>query len=348
MGITKEKFGVNKEGKEVFAYTISNSKGMSATVIQYGAILTKLMVPDKDGKVDDIVLGYDTIEPYFENGSFFGATIGRSANRIADAKCTIDGVEYQLAVNDGPNNLHTEYEKGMHKKYWEAQVEDDRNAVTFFTTEKDMECGFPGNLDMAVTYTVTEDNELKISYLGSSDKKTLINCTNHTYFNLAGHTAGTIEDNTMWIKASHYTPVVAGAIPTGEIAPVAGTVFDFTTAKVIAEDINKDIEQLTLVQGFDHNWVIDKETKGIELVAKVCDPKSGRAMEVYTDLPGIQFYAGNCIADTVGKNGQKYTKRNALCLETQYYPNSVNQENFISPVYDANQQYATTTVYKFI
>lgn len=346
MGVTKEKFGVTKDGKEIFAYVITNKNGMSAKVIQYGAILTELKVPDKNGKIDDLVLGYDTLEPYYENGSFFGATVGRSANRIANAKITIDGTEYQLAVNDGPNNLHTDFDNGMHKKYWEAK--EDGDSVTFFVTEKDLENGFPGNLDMAVTYTVTDENELKISYLGASDKKTVINCTNHTYFNLAGHNSGNIEDHKLWLKASHYTPVVAGAIPTGEIAPVEGTVFDFTKEKTIGDDINKDIEQLKLVQGYDHNWVIDKDTKGIELIATVVDEKTGRKMEVYTDLPGVQFYAGNCISDTVGKEGCKYTKRSALCLETQYYPNSANQEGFIKPIFDANQQYATTTVYKFV
>lgn len=347
MGITKEKFGTTKEGKDVYAYVISNSKGMSAKVIQYGAILTELFVPDKNGKAVDVVLGYDTLEPYYENGSFFGATVGRSANRIADAKFSIDGVEYQLDVNDGPNNLHSHFDKGMHKQFWEAK-EDSDNAVTFFYTEDDMTNGFPGKLDMAVTYAVTEENELKITYIGASDKKTLINMTNHSYFNLSGHDAGSIEDHKLWLNCPHYTPVVAGAIPTGEIAPVEGTVFDFTKDRVIGQSINDDVEQLKLVQGYDHNFVIDKKLKGIELIAKVTDDKSGRVMEVYSDLPGVQFYAGNCIADTVGKGGVTYTKRVGLCLETQYYPNSINQEGFIKPVFDANQEYNTTTVYKFV
>lgn len=347
MGITAEKFGTTKDGKEISAYVITNANGMKAKVISYGAILTELFVPDKDGKCVDVVLGYDTLEPYFENGSFFGATVGRSANRIKDAKFSIDGVEYQLDVNDGPNNLHTHMDNGMHKKVWEAKVDETENAVTFFISEEDGENGFPGKLDMAVTYTLTENNEIKISYVGESDKKTLINCTNHSYFNLSGHDAGDITDHKLYLKASHYTPVVAGAIPTGEIAPVEGTVFDFTKEMKVSEHIGDDVEQLKLVQGYDHNFVIDKDTKGIELVAKVTDDKSGRVMEVYTDLPGIQFYAGNCISDTVGKEGVKYTKRVGLCLETQFYPNSINQEGFIKPVFDAGQEYNTTTIYAF-
>ena len=348
MGIVKTSFGTTKDGKEINAYVISNSKGMSAKVIQYGAILTELFVPDKDGKAVDVVLGYDKLDAYYTNGSFFGATVGRSANRIADAKFVIDGVTYQLDVNDGPNNLHSHFDNGMHKKYWEAKEDSDENAVTFFMTEEDGTNGFPGKLDMAVTYAVTEENELKITYLGESDKKTLINMTNHTYFNLSGHDAGSITDHKLWLNASCYTPVVAGAIPTGEIAKVEGTVFDFTKERVIGQSINDDVEQLKLVQGYDHNFVVDKKEKGIELIATVTDDKSGRKMEVYSDLPGVQFYAGNCIADTVGKEGVTYTKRTGLCLETQYYPNSINQEGFIKPEFDAGEEYNTTTIYKFV
>lgn len=347
MGITKEKFGVTKDGKDIFAYTISNSKGMSAKVIDYGAILTSLVVKDKSGKDVDVVLGYDTLEPYFENGSFFGATVGRSANRIAGAKFTIDGKTYNLDVNDGPNNLHSHFDNGFHKLCWESK-EDGDMAVTFFITEEDGANGFPGKLDMSVTYTLTEDNEICISYMGVSDKKTLINCTNHTYFNLSGHDAGSIIDHKLQINAGKYTPVVAGAIPTGELADVTNTVFDFRQPKRIGDNIEDDVEQLKLVQGYDHNWVIDDADGKAKLIAKVIDDNSGINMEVYSDLPGVQFYAGNCIADTIGKDGVKYTKRCGLCLETQYYPNSVNQEGFPKPIFDAGQEYTTTTVYKFI
>lgn len=347
MGITKESFGKSKDGQEITAYTISNGKGVAATVINYGAILTKLIVPDKNGKEEDIVLGYDTVEPYFENGSFFGATVGRSANRIKDAKFEIDGVTYQLDVNDGPNNLHSHFDNGMHKKVWEAK-EDGEFAVTFFITEEDGCNGFPGKLDMSVTYTVTEENALCISYAGVSDKKTLINCTNHTYFNLSGHDSGNIHEQKMQIFASTYTPVVAGAIPTGERATVKGTPFDLLEPKKIGEEVDTDNEQLKLVQGYDHNFCVDNYDGKEKLIAKVFDDNSGRTMEVYSDLPGVQFYAGNCIADTVGKGGYTYTKRAGFCLETQYFPNSVNQEGFERPVFDAGQDYITTTVYKFV
>jgi len=348
MSITKESFGVMKDGTEITAYTIINGKGMEATVINFGAILTKLIVPNKAGEKADVVLGYDSLESYYDNSSFFGATIGRSANRIADAKFSIDGVEYKLVVNDGPNNLHTDFDKGIHKRAWEAKVDESSNSVVFFISEEDGETGFPGKMDLSVTYSVTEDNELKINYLGASDKKTLMNCTNHTYFNLSGHDSGDIHDEKLQLIAQRYTPVVAGAIPTGELASVKGTPFDFTEPKRIGDEIDTDNEQLKLVQGYDHNWVIDNYDGKMKKVALVIDEKAGRSMEVFTDLPGIQFYAGNCIADTVGKNGVKYTKRNALCLETQYFPNSINEAAFPQPVLDVGEQYNTTTVYRFI
>lgn len=348
MSIVKEFFGKTREDKEVFLYTLENSKGMKAKISTYGANLTALIVPDKNGKLDDVVLGYDTLEPYFENGSFFGATVGRCANRTAGAKFVIEGVTYQLDVNDGPNNLHSHFENGFHKQLWEAQEDESNNSVAFFYVSQDGETGFPGKLDISVTYTLTEENALEIHYYGISDKKTVINLTNHTYFNLAGHGSGKIEDELVWIKASHYTPVVPGAIPTGEIAPVAGTPFDFTDWRRVGDEVDSDYEQLTVVGGYDHNFVLDIESGKMDKIAEVKDPKSGRGMEVFSDLPGVQFYAGNFIGETVGKEGVNYGRRCGLCLETQYYPNSANQEGFPAPVFDAGQEYSTTTVYKFI
>ena len=347
MEIKKEGFGSTKEGQEVFLYTLQNQNGMQAKVTNYGAILTSLLLPDADGKLTDVVLGYDSVEPYEQNGSFFGATVGRSANRIAGAKFEIDGVTYQLDVNDGPNNLHSQFEIGFHKQIWEVKEDSGQNSVAFFYVSKDGEAGFPGTLDISVTYVLTEENALEIHYHGVSDRKTLINCTNHSYFNLSGHDAGNIEDHKLWLNATHYTPVVAGAIPTGEIAPVEGTPMDFTKQKRIGDEIESDFEQLKLVHGYDHNFVCDIETGHMEKIAEVTDEKAKRAMEVHSDLPGIQFYAGNCISDTVGKNGVTYTKRSGLCLETQYFPNSVNQEGFQSPIFDAGEEYQTTTIYKF-
>ena len=342
----KEVFGTTKEGKEVFLYTLKNKNGMEAQVIDYGAILVRLFVPDADGKLADVTLGYDKLEDYYTNGSFFGATIAPNANRIADAKFTIDGKTYQLDVNDGPNNLHSHFDLGSHKRVWDVEEADDRT-IRLSVQIGDGEMGFPGNKKLSITYTLTDENELRLDYHASTDQKTVLNPTNHAYFNLAGHDAGQIIDHVLWIKASHYTPVIQGAIPTGEIAPVAGTPLDFTKEKRIGDEIEADFEQLKLVSGYDHNFAIDDYNGELQLVAKVSEPVSGRTMKVYTDLPGIQFYAGNCIATTTGKEGVVYGVRNGFCLETDYFPNAVNQENFVSSVYGPDKDYTSTTIYQF-
>ncbi len=343
MSVETTQFGKTQLGKDIKLYTITNKNGMQAAVTNLGACLVKLIVANDKKEFKDVVLGFDTGEEYLVNGSFFGAIIGRSANRIADAKFTIDGTQYSLAVNDNANNLHTEFYKGMHKVLWNAVCKDDK--VEFSYHSPDMENGFPGNFDITVTYTLTDDNELVIDYDGVSDKKTLINMTNHAYFNLSGHDSGSIEDTELMINASGYTPVVAGAIPTGEIADVKGTVMDFTTPKTIGRDIRADYEQLKLVQGYDHNYAVDDYDGKSKLIARA--KADGRTMEVYSDLPGIQFYAGNCIAKQQGKGGVTYDVRTGFCLETQYFPNSVNDPAFIHPIFDAGQQYKTTTIYKF-
>lgn len=345
MSVTKTSFGKTKDGAEVYKYEISNSKGMKASVISYGAILTELFVPDKDGKAEDIVLGYDTLEPYFENGSFFGATVGPNANRIANATFTLNGVKYDLDVNDGPNNLHSHADLGYHKRVFDVQEND--SSVTFSLKDEDGCMGFPGNKDVKVTYEVTDENELKISYDVKSDKDTIINMTNHSYFNLTGHNSGRIEEHCLTLNASRYTPVLPGAIPTGELADVKGTVFDFTSPRRIGDDIDDDLMQLTLVQGYDHNWVIDNADGTMKKAAEVSAPGTSRVMEVYTDLPGIQFYAGNCIAPTTGKGGTKYDVRCGLCLETQFFPDTANEPGFPSAVFGPGREYKTTTVYKF-
>lgn len=343
MSVTTTQFGKTELGKDIMLYTIKNSKGMEAAVTNIGACLVNLIVPDKKGDLRDVVLGFDIGEAYLLNGSFFGATVGRVANRTANAQFAIDGVTYDLCVNDNANNLHSDFYKGMHKVLWNAELLD--NAVKFTYREADMTNGFPGNLDIAVTYTVTEDNEIKIDYEGVSDKKTIINMTNHTYFNLAGHKSGKILDTKLTLKASNYTPVVAGAIPTGEIAPVAGTVMDFTSAKPIGQEIEADFEQLKLVQGYDHNFVVDDYDGNMQLIATA--EAADMVMTVYTDLPGVQFYAGNCISPVEGKDGAFYDKRTGFCLETQYFPNSANDANFAKPEFDAGEVYKTTTIYKF-
>ena len=322
MGVVKEKFGTARNGKEVYAFTISNANGMQAKIINFGAILVSLLVPDKDGKPEDVVLGYDSLEEYYGNGSFFGATIGPSANRIGGASFEINGKAYQIDVNDGPNNLHSHMENGYHKQVWDA-VEGD-NSVTLTLEGKDGEMGFPGNKKITMVYSLSEDNALKLSYHVSADADTIVNLTNHTYFNLAGHKAGKIEDHLLQLHAGNYTPVVPGAIPTGEIQPVAGTPMDFTKMKPIGQDINADFEQLKLTLGYDHNFVIDGADGSLKEIAVAEDPKSGRKMKVFTTLPGVQFYAGNCIGEDTGKDNTPYGPRKGFCLETQYYPDNIH------------------------
>lgn len=343
MGVKVKRFGKTKEREDIFLYTIENKNGMKASVTNFGAILVELFVADDKGAFRDIVLGFGKGKKYYKNGSFFGATVGRNANRIANASCVIDGTKYQFPVNDGPNNLHTDFEAGCHMKLWDAEIIG--NAVKFTAVSPDMEAGFPGNLSMEVTYTLTDDNAIEISYNAVSDKKTVINMTNHTYFNFKGHDGGCIEDTELKLCCSKYTPVVQGAIPTGELADVTGTVFDFRQSKKIGDDIEAPERQLKLVKGYDHNFVID-DYDGKQKLAAVAKA-AGITMEVYTDLPGIQFYAGNCIAPQKGKEGVKYGPRCGFCLETQYFPDNVNQTNFKKAIYDAGEVYKTTTVYKF-
>lgn len=345
MSAEKALFGTMENGTEIYLYTLENKKGMKAQVTNYGAILVRLYVPDKNGNIEDVVLGYDRLEGYYGNAANYGATIGPNANRIAGAAFTLEGVTYHLDVNDGPNNLHSHLALGYHKKVWAAAEED--NGITFTLESPDGELGFPGNKKLTVTYTLTEDNELQIHYHGASDKNTIINMTNHTYFNLAGHGAGEIGGHILTLNAANYTPVVAGAIPTGEIVPVAGTPMDFTRPKRIGDEIDADFEQLALTGGYDHNWVLDGEAGTLRHIATVEEPESGRIMKAYTDLPGVQFYAGNFQEKETGKEGAVYGKRHGLCLETQYYPNTANEAAFPSAVFGPDREYDTTTVYRF-
>lgn len=346
MSVVKEKFGTTKCGKDVYAYTLTNSKGMAAKIINFGANLVSLLVPDANGNLEDVVLGFDTLEGYYGNGSFFGATIGPSANRIAGASFEIDGKKYQIDVNDGENNLHSHMEDGYHKRVWDATEGTD--SVTFTLEGQDGEMGFPGNKKITMVYSLSEDNELKLSYHVTVDANTIVNLTNHTYFNLSGHKSGKIEDHLLKINASNYTPVVAGAIPTGEIAPVEGTPLDFTKMKPIGQDINADCEQLKLVQGYDHNFVVDGADGSLREIAEAQDPKSGRKMKVFTDLPGVQFYAGNCIGEETGKDNAAYGPRKGFCLETQYYPDNIHHPNFPQALFGPGKDYDAVTIYQFM
>lgn len=344
MAVTVKNFGKTASGVETQLYTIENKNGMKAGVTNFGAILVNLFMKGADGKERDLVLGFDSVEGYLNDGNCFGATVGPIANRTADAKFEIDGVTYQLDVNDNNNNLHTSHAQGFQKRIWDAAFTE--NSVTFSLVKQDMEMGHPGELSVAVTYTLTDEDELKIHYHAVTDRDTIINMTNHTYFNLNGHDSAEIYDELLWMKAAFYTPVRKGAIPTGDIAPVAGTPMDFTTAKAVGADIHSDFEQIQLVGGYDHNWVVDGWDKTVQLIARVEDKKSGIIMDTYTDLPGVQFYAGNFIGQEKGKGGVVYGPRKGLCLETQYYPNSANEDNFPRPLYGKGQEYDTTTIYK--
>lgn len=341
----KELFGKTGEGEEIFLYTLENAKGIKAKVMNYGAILVNLFVPDRDGNCADIVMGYDRAEDYFANGSFFGAVIGPNANRIANARFTLDGVEYRLAANNGPNNLHSDAEAGVHKRIWEA--EEGEESVTFSLRLSDGDMGFPGNKELRVRYTLTEENELRLEYDGSSDKNTPINMTNHSYFNLDGHDAGNMEDHVLTLHAASFTEILPGAIPTGRLMPVEGTPMDFRTPKRIGEEIDEAWEQLQMVGGYDHNWCLDDFNGDVRLIASVTNASGSRCMEVYTDLPGVQFYAGNAIQSHTGKNGALYEKRGAFCLETQYYPDTVNEPDFPSAIFGPHRAYHTVTVFRF-
>lgn len=346
MGIVKEKFGTLKTGEEIYLYTLKNKNGIEAKLTNFGAGLVNLFVPDKDGKMEDVVLGYDNLEDYVSNPSFFGVTIGPNANRIGGAAFTLNGREYHLPVNDGPNNLHSDMNDGYQKRAW--TTEEGENSVTFAIEGKDGEMGFPGNKKIKLTFTLTDNNELKLKYYATSDADTLINLTNHSYFNLAGHDSGSIEGHLLCLHASNYTPVLPGAIPTGEIAPVAGTPLDFTKKKPIGEEIGADYEQLKLVQGYDHNFVLDGADGTMREVAEAQDPKSGRRMKVFTTLPGMQFYAGNCIAQQTGKGGVHYGPRTGFCLETHFFPDNIHHPEFQQAVFGGDKVYESETIYAFV
>lgn len=346
MAVIKSVFGKTPEGQDIQLYTLSNSKGMKASVTNLGANLVSLLVPDKNGNIADVVLGFDKAADYYKNPSFFGSVIGPSANRIANASFTIDGITYQLDVNDNANNLHSHKENGYHKAVWETTVGED--SVTFSLEDTDGNMGFPGNKRIEITYSLNDKNELKLAYRANSDKKTVLNLTNHTYFNLDGHDSGSIEEHEMEIKASNYTPAAADSIPTGEIVTVQGTPMDFTASKKVADGINADFEQLIFAGGYDHNWVIDGWNGELQYFATVKGPRSGRVMKAYTTLPGVQFYAGNFVDTQEGKEGVVYGKRHGLCLETQYFPDTIHHENFPSCVFGGeNGEYTSVTVYAF-
>lgn len=345
--ISESIFGKYPDGRDVMLYTMENDSGMTVAVTDLGAAAVRLIVPDNKGNREDVVLGFDKAEDYLGNPSFFGVVIGPSANRIGNASFDIDGINYRVDVNDNMNNLHSHIDRGYHKLLWKAEVLAE--GVRFSLEDADGNLGFPGNKRISVEYSLGGDNSLRLHYHGSSDKKTIINLTNHTYFNLDGHDSGRVEEHELMLNASCYTPGDAGSIPTGEIARVQGTPMDFTKSKKVGLQIGDDFEQLWFAGGYDHNWVIDGWKDNGELLhfATVTAPKSGRVMKAYTTLPGAQFYAGNFIKEQKGKNGVVYGPRTGLCLETQYFPDSVNKPEFPSCIFGEGREYDSVTVYRF-
>ncbi len=345
-----EKSPFGKVGdKNVDQYTLTNKNGIVLKVTNYGGIVTSLMLPDRNGVMGDVTLGYNDVDSYVKNTPYFGAIIGRYGNRIGKGKFTLDGKEYTLQVNNGQNTLHGGI-KGFDKVVWDAKEVKGKGAagVEFTYISKDGEEGYPGTLQAKVVYWLTDDNTWKIEYTATTDKPTVVNLTNHAYWNLAG--AGSdILGHELTLNADTYTPVDEGLIPTGELPSVEGTPMDFRKPTAIGARINQDFEQLIFGKGYDHNWVLNQKKPGeMSLAATLYDPKSGRVVEISTQEPGIQFYSGNFLDGTItGKNGTVYKHRTGLCLETQHFPDSPNKANFPSTVLKPGETYKTVTVHKF-
>ncbi|MBU3189533.1 galactose mutarotase [Clostridium bowmanii] len=344
----KKDFGI-VDGKSVYLFTIKNSKGMVAKITNYGGTLVSVMVQDNKGELGDVVLGYEKVEDYIKYNYFLGATVGRVANRIENSSFELNGTQYKLAKNEGENHIHGGI-VGFDKVVWEEkqQVKESDECIELSYLSIDGEEGYPGNLNVRVKYTVTEDNELKIEYFAISDKDTIVNLTNHSYFNLTGQGSGDILKHKLMINSDKFTINNKLSIPTGEIAKVDNTPMDFRVLTYIGENISSDYEQIVFGNGYDHNWIINNSSEKLNKAAEVYDEKSGRVMEVYTTKPGVQFYSGNFLKGLEpGKGGTTYYKRGGLCLETQYFPNAINNENFPSPILKANENYEHSTIYKF-
>ncbi|MDR0352987.1 MAG: galactose mutarotase [Opitutaceae bacterium] len=358
--ITMTPFGTLRDGRAAQLYTLANSHGAKVAITNYGGIVTRILVPDRDGNLADIALGYDTLAAYEKDGAttgtYFGALIGRYGNRIARGQFTLDGKTFKLAANNTPGGIPCALhggKVGFDKVLWDAAplVEKDAAGLRLRHLSKDGEEGYPGNLDVTVTYWLTDKNELRIEYLATTDKATPVNLTNHSYFNLRGEGSGTILDHVLTLNASRYTPVDKGLIPTGQLAPVAGTPFDFTKPHAIGGRIETQNEQLLFGGGYDHNWLIDRgsaKSRALVKAAEVYEPVTGRVLEVLTEEPAVQFYCGNFLdGKNAGKSKIAYKKRTGLCLETQHSPDSPNQPAFPSTILRPGERYETATVYRF-
>ena len=335
------------DGQPVQLFTLTNDSGSEVAITEYGGIVVSLMVPDREGNLGDVVLGFEDLDSYVTDTPYFGAITGRYANRIAGGRFEIDGTSYELPLNNGPNSLHGGI-KGFDKVIWQGEPTETGDGVALTYVSADGEEGYPGALESRVTYTWTDGNELRIEYEASTDKPTVVNLTNHSYFNLKDGGASPILDHELTINADSYTPIDATLIPTGEIAPLAGTLLDFRESTVIGARIEDDEEQLVFGSGYDHNYVLNAAPEGLTLAATVYEAETGRVLDVLTSEPGVQFYSGNFLdGHLVGKGGTAYGHRSGLCLETQHYPDSPNQPEFPSTLLRPGNTYSTTTVYRF-
>ena len=348
--ISQSHFGVTNEGDSVTQFTFANANGMEVRIIDYGGIVTHLKVPDKEGMIEDVVLGYDNLEDYLKATPYFGALVGRYGNRIANGSFTLDGVEYSLAKNNGENHLHGGV-KGFDKVIWEAEIyeKEEEAGLILRYLSKDMEEGYPGNLDVTVIYRILPTNEIHIEYQATTDKKTVVNLTQHSYFNLTGNTKRGILDHEVVIKSDEIVPVDAGLIPTGELLSVSGTPFDFNVSTSVGDRIEDEHEQMALGGGYDHCWVLKKSIPdALEYTITATDPESGRVLELATTEPGVQFYTGNFLDGSLqGKYGVAYEQRYGLCFEPEHYPDSPNQPIFPSSELAPGQEYTSTTIWRF-
>jgi aldose 1-epimerase len=346
-GVQQQDFGT-RDGRPIILYTLTNAHGVEVRAMNYGGIIQSLRIPDRKGQLADIVLGHDKAEGYMPNPPFLGAIVGRYANRIANGTFTLDGKTYTLPKNDGPNTLHGGITRTFDKVLWDGEPLKGKNGVAFTYLSKDGEEGFPGNLKVTVTYTLTDSNELVIDYTATTDKATPINVSQHSYFNLKGEGNGDILDHEIMINADKFTPVDKNLIPTGELRPVKGTPFDFTSSTKIGARIEDPYEQMVLGHGYDHNFVINRKGAGMILAARVYEPTTGRVLEVTTTQPGVQFYTGNFLDGTVtGKEGHVYKHRYGFCLETQHFPDSPNHPDFPSTILKPGEKFHQTTAFKF-
>jgi len=349
ISIVEKPYGSTEDGGEISFFLFKNRNGLEMEVINYGAIVTALRVPDRGGKLADVVLGFDNIEDYVSDKSYFGATVGRIGNRIADGLFSLDGERYKLAQNDNGNHLHGGL-KGFNKRIWTPTIMENNGvpALKLSYLSKDGEEGYPGNLSITVTYSLTDENELTIDYEATTDKPTILNPTHHSYFNLAGAGEGDILDHQLWINADRFTPVREGLIPTGELRDVTDTPMDFRDVTRIGERINDKDHQLDLGLGYDHNWVLNDWDGSLRLAVSLYEPFFGRFMEVLTTEPGMQFYSGNFLdGSAIGKSGKNYHHRSALCLEADHFPNSANQPGFPTVTLRPKEIYTQTTIYRF-